>query len=32
MMDHITVKGQGGTFDAYFARPKVVPASAVVVP
>jgi hypothetical protein len=22
MMDHITVKGQGGTFDAYIARPK----------
>ena len=31
MMDHITVKGQGGTFDAYIARPKILPASAVVV-
>ena len=31
MMDHITVKGQGGTFNAYIARPKASPASAVVV-
>jgi carboxymethylenebutenolidase len=31
MMDHITVKGQGGTFSAYIARPKTSPASAVVV-
>src|SRR5580693_7957783 len=32
MMDHITVKGQGGgTFDAYIARPKILPASSVVV-
>jgi carboxymethylenebutenolidase len=31
MMDHITVKGQGGTFNAYIARPKTSPASAVVV-
>ena len=30
-MDHITVKGQGGTFSAYIARPKTSPASAVVV-
>jgi carboxymethylenebutenolidase len=31
MMDHINVKGQGGTFSAYIARPKTSPASAVVV-
>src|ERR1700734_4489913 len=31
MMDHITMKGQGGTFNAYIARPKASPASAVVV-
>jgi carboxymethylenebutenolidase len=31
MMDQITVKGQGGTFAAYIARPKTSPASAVVV-
>src|SRR6202789_1808765 len=31
MMDHINVKGQGGTFAAYIARPKVLPAPAVVV-
>jgi len=31
MMDHINVKGQGGTFSAYIARPKTLPASAVVV-
>jgi carboxymethylenebutenolidase len=31
MMDHITVKGQGGTFAAYIARPKTRPAPAVVV-
>jgi carboxymethylenebutenolidase len=31
MMDHITVKGQHGTFSAYIARPKTSPASAVVV-
>jgi carboxymethylenebutenolidase len=30
-LDHITVKGQGGTFSAYIARPKTSPASAVVV-
>jgi carboxymethylenebutenolidase len=30
-MDHITVKGQGGTFAAYIARPKTSPAPAVVV-
>ena len=30
-MDHINVKGQGGTFFAYIARPKTSPASAVVV-
>ena len=30
-MDHIDVKGQGGTFSAYIARPKTSPASAVVV-
>src|ERR1700720_4038745 len=31
MMDHIVVKGQGGTFTAYIARPKTSPAPAVVV-
>jgi carboxymethylenebutenolidase len=31
MMDHINVKGQGGAFSAYIARPKTSPASAVVV-
>src|SRR5271168_3069450 len=31
MMHHITVKGQGGTFSAYIARPKTSPASAVIV-
>ena len=31
MMDHITVKGQRGTFSAYIATPKILPASAVVV-
>jgi carboxymethylenebutenolidase len=31
MMDHITVKGQGGTFLAYIARPETLPAPAVVV-
>ena len=30
-MDHITVQGQGGTFNAYIARPKTSPASGVVV-
>src|SRR6201986_559648 len=31
MMDHINVKGQGGTFSAYIARPNTLPAPAVVV-
>jgi carboxymethylenebutenolidase len=31
MTDRITVKGQGGTFAAYIARPKTSPAPAVVV-
>src|ERR1700722_6086017 len=31
MMNQITVKGQGGTFSAYIARPKTSPASAVIV-
>jgi carboxymethylenebutenolidase len=31
MNDHITLKGQGGTFAAYIARPKTSPAPAVVV-
>ena len=31
MMDQITVQGQRGTFNAYIARPKSSPASAVVV-
>ena len=30
-MDHINVKGKGGTFSAYIARPKTQLASAVVV-
>src|SRR6201998_3645740 len=30
-MDHINVKGQGGTFSVYIARPKTLPAPAVVV-
>ena len=30
-MDHINVKGQSGTFLAYIARPKNLPAPAVVV-
>jgi carboxymethylenebutenolidase len=30
-MDHITVQGHGGTFTAYIARPKTLPAPAVVV-
>src|ERR1700677_2500930 len=30
-MDRISVKGQGGTFFAYMARPKTSPASAVIV-
>src|SRR6201990_2871550 len=30
-MDHINVRGQGGTFLAYIARPKTLPAPAVVV-
>src|SRR6202021_2753229 len=31
MKDHINVNGHGGTFSAYIARPKSVPAPAVVV-
>src|SRR5713101_967150 len=31
MKDHITIKGHDGAFPAYIARPKTVPASAVVV-
>ena len=31
MNDHITLKGRGGTFAAYIARPKTSPAPAVVV-
>jgi carboxymethylenebutenolidase len=31
MMNHITVKRQGGTFAAYIARPKTSPAPAVIV-
>ena len=30
-MDHITVQGHGGTFAAYIAKPKALPAPAVVV-
>src|SRR5580704_13520702 len=31
MMDHVTVKGQGGEFAAYIARPKTSPAPVVIV-
>ena len=31
MKDHITIKGRDGAFGAYIARPKVLPAPAVVV-
>src|ERR1700722_6052628 len=31
MMNQITVKGQGGTFSAYIARPRASPASTVIV-
>jgi len=31
MKDHITVKGQDGTFTAYIARPEELPAPAVIV-
>ena len=31
MKDHITILGQDGSFEAYIARPKALPAPAVVV-
>ena len=31
MKDHITIEGQNGAFGAYIARPRVLPAPAVVV-
>jgi carboxymethylenebutenolidase len=31
MMEHINVKGHGGMFSAYIARPKISPDSAVIV-
>ena len=31
MKDHITVKGQDGTFTAYIARPEELPAPAAIV-
>jgi carboxymethylenebutenolidase len=31
MGDRITIEGQGGTFNAYIARPKIMPAATVVV-
>src|SRR6202044_514842 len=31
MGDRITIEGQDGAFNAYFARPKIMPAAAVVV-
>src|SRR5580700_4858007 len=31
MKDHVTVKGQDGTFTAYIARPEELPAPAVIV-
>ena len=31
MKDHITIEGLNGAFAAYIARPKALPAPAVVV-
>jgi carboxymethylenebutenolidase len=31
MGDRITIEGQDGAFNAYIARPKIMPAAAVVV-
>src|ERR1700756_5183302 len=31
MKDHITIEGRDGAFAAYIARPKTVPAPAIVV-
>ena len=31
MKDRITIEGRDGAFNAYFARPKIMPAAAVVV-
>ena len=31
MKDHITVEGHDGAFAAYIAKPKTVPAPAVIV-
>src|ERR1700744_1029344 len=31
MGDRVTIEGQDGTFNAYIARPKIMPAAAVVV-
>src|SRR5580658_9949406 len=31
MVDRITIEGQDGAFNAYIARPKIMPAPAVVV-
>src|SRR5271156_5938607 len=31
MGDRITIEGQDGTFNAYIARPKIMPAASVVV-
>src|SRR6202161_2817913 len=31
MMDHITVKGRDGTYEAYIARPNTSPAPVVIV-
>ena len=31
MKDHITIAGHDGAFAAYIARPKTVPAPAVIV-
>jgi carboxymethylenebutenolidase len=31
MLDRITIRGRNGTFDAYIAQPKTLPAPAVVV-
>ena len=31
MKDHVTIEGHDGTFAAYIARPKTLPAPAIVV-
>jgi len=31
MGDRITIEGQDGTFNAYIARPKIMPTASVVI-